>query len=271
MKMEPVFKTSRAGVLTVGTGTLLAVVAAMHGWFDWPMTLTGIAISVAGCAHVARPSILSLALIRGGALAVLVPKLFVFSRNVAHRGELPRDGIVLAALSLATLFLSTRGDDARIARTFPAVRYRRFFQSGAAAAIATAFLSAHLALVGERYADAFQIASFGSLSLAYAASSLAILRMRTWGVVALVATSASVAGAYWGTGQFPYLAAIGSAAAALVVAPLVRVALSSTVHVRVSEEADAHVRKRISPSSLAQASEARLETESRPCSRRRCA
>jgi hypothetical protein len=179
------------GASAVGVGWLAVSVAR---YFEPSMVALALAISATigvAALGLSRRSVLTQVLSRGVAWVVLTPALLGLADSLGH-GHLPdRYVLLLAATSASALVLARPAlhTDAAKAEFFP-VAYRSVFLAGAVASVMTAAVVALFAVDQVAWGQAQHALFLAAFTAALLASAVGVVRMRAWGVVLGMVTSA---------------------------------------------------------------------------------
>jgi hypothetical protein len=155
------------------------------------------ALAAAAAYGVGRASALSQVLSRGVGWALLAPAVMSLgaeaSRRVPHWD--PWSIALTVTLTAGLLLSRPLLDTARAQRDFHPVAVRAALLSGAVASIAAALWSGYASLLAyDTFAPRLGL-EFAAASAALAASAIAVVRMRSWGVLLGALTSATLLGA----------------------------------------------------------------------------
>ena len=193
-EVSPLRRAAAATALG-GTAVGLAVSGILEQDFrDLRWGLIGLA-AVTGVASVAllRKTVLAQVLARGLSWLLFLPVAAGMVESLLEwRLPPPAPFLILASVGASLLLARPNLNTPEARRQFAPVAYRRTFLAGAIAA-ATVGLAAGAGWMGDLLFGSREAIGLGVLSAAMLASTLGVVRMRSWGVLLGVVTSLAMA------------------------------------------------------------------------------
>lgn len=160
-----------------------------HGW-DWQLLLVFAAVLGIGGVGITRRSLVPQVLSRAAAWIVLLPAMIVSFFFLLDGRAPPIEIAALGASTGAALLLARPMLHTSEARAeFAPKAFRRWLLSGSTATAATGFVAGGVALATLRD-SVLAGGAFAALAASLFASSLAVVRMRSWGIFLGALTSA---------------------------------------------------------------------------------
>jgi hypothetical protein len=206
-RMDQVAPAPSLARRVLASASLSTVAVWLANEARWEGAFLGIAAVVAaGSIALGRRSVLSQVLGRGVAWCALAPAALATVDGLAF-GRLPSAVLCLfvAAPSAALLLARPALHTAEARAEFGPLRYRRLFLAGTVASMAAAVSAGIFAMAGFGWGEAHPVTLSGAIvaALALFASAVGVVRMRAWGVLlAIVTSAASFAGALLSRGQW---------------------------------------------------------------------
>jgi hypothetical protein len=167
-----------AGVLAHG---------AMHSWgIEWPLLVFAVVMGVAGIG-IGHRSLVAQVLARGAAWLVFLPTVIVSVAGAINGIRPPFALPLLAATTSAALLLARPMLHTKAAREqFAPTMFRRWLLAGSIATAATGLATGGIALATMPRGISVGIAA---IAVSLLASSVAVVRMRAWGILLGAVTS----------------------------------------------------------------------------------
>lgn len=171
-----------AGAAMVVAAGLVAREGLEHFAVDWLLVLSAGVLGVAGVG-ITRRSLVTQVLSRGAAWVVLLPALIISFFSVVNGHTLSPEIPVLALSTGAALLLARPMLHTREAfEQFAPKAFRRWLLSGSIATAGTACVAGAVALGGAMHGRGALAVGFGTLAASLLASTIAVVRMRSWGI-----------------------------------------------------------------------------------------
>ena len=221
------------------------------------------AVVAAGAASLGRRSVLAQVLGRGIAWVVLTPMLLGTAESL-WRGHLPdtRTAFFLATSAGALLLARPSLHTAEAKASFSPVAYRRLFLAGSVAATTAGSVAGLFAVEALRWGEVGAGLPLIALAAALLASAVGVVRMRAWGVLLAIVTSAATlaVGVLSGNEFVAFGLALAAIPGALLASPLLAARLAqhrssgnarSELRARVPDDATPVVRTRVEVPALA--------------------
>jgi hypothetical protein len=255
MGAPSVVPRARRLLASASLGAAAVGIGGLASWDRW--TLLFAAVVAAGAASLGRRSVLAQVFGRGIAWVVLTPMLLGSAESL-WRGHLPdaRTAFFLATSAGALLLARAGLHTAEAKAEFSPVGYRRLFLAGSVAATTAGSVAGLFAVEALRWGEVGAALPLAALAAALLASAAGVVRMRAWGVLLAMVTSAATlaVGILSGNEFVAFGLALAAIPGALLASPLLAARLaryrapqssSPELRARVLDDATPAVRARV--------------------------